>query len=365
VEHPARARRPTPRATKSAIAGGRQRATRDAARSGVLCAVESSLQRVAVARSLRLGCERESRVRVRRLLLVELQSSARKLTPAFRRNPSVSVVNGPDARNRGQRAWRARRRSPDRGTRRRVSYACPAALTPIGARAPVVSDVILRVGPPSIALIAAPDVSVAARVASCPTEASPSEQCRRWGPSGSPAPIMFRGRQGKSVYLIYDEDTFLAGTGGEMAAALARARPLRWTRVLVVALAGVAGGQLLGSLSDHHRTRRLAPDRSQTASAHPRRAARDPRPTRGGPTTRPTARRPLGAHRHRRTYHRQARRERAGAIARHTPPAATASAREPSTAAKQPTPANPEPLPAGTYSKSPGAHASREFGFEG
>jgi hypothetical protein len=70
------------------------------------------------------------------------------LTPAFRRNPSVSVVNRPDARNRGAAAWRARRTTPTRPRHtapRVLPYVCPAALTRSARGTPVVSDVILRV----------------------------------------------------------------------------------------------------------------------------------------------------------------------------------------------------------------------------
>jgi hypothetical protein len=99
------------------------------------------------ARSLSPGCERPSggprRACCGRIAVVRASA---ELTPAFRGNPSVSVVNGPNARNREQRPG-AHSDDAHRTAAHRVACLAsrlPSGADPIGARAPVVSDVILR-----------------------------------------------------------------------------------------------------------------------------------------------------------------------------------------------------------------------------
>jgi hypothetical protein len=86
---------------------------------------------------------------------------------------------------------------------------------------------------------------------------------------------MFMRRRGSSVYLVYDEDTFLAGrdSAGASAAGATPTRPssvLRWTCPLLIAVIGSTGIQLWRSSSseDH-------PLRSQAMARHGLPPARD------------------------------------------------------------------------------------------
>ena len=185
---------------------------------------------------------------------------------------------------------------------------------------------------------------------------------------------MFTRRRGSSVYVVYDEDTFLAApnrgcspTLAAVSAAPARhTLPLRWTRPLLIAAVGATGIQLWGSWAagDHR-------PRSQATARHGQPAVRAiHRQARGA------RRRPLGSGQRataastppadRASHHRPARHaRRAGKASR---PRRTLTARTPAVAAES-------SAALGRTQRRPSASArpvaatrtaaSDEFGFEG
>src|SRR4051812_43046817 len=94
----------------------------------------------------------------------------------------------------------------------------------------------------------------------------------------SPAPIMFRSRRGTSVYLVYDEDTFLASHSGALTAAPSasagnhRSPHLHhWTRALVLVVTAAMAAHLVVSRVSHGHgsASRLVGERPQTAASRP------------------------------------------------------------------------------------------------
>jgi hypothetical protein len=182
---------------------------------------------------------------------------------------------------------------------------------------------------------------------------------------------MLRSRRGKPVYLVYDEDTFLAAPNGGLAAAFTTAprragRPpvhrRRWTRALIVTLAAATTAQLVASRTSHHRESPSSP-----SGGHAR-TARSPVPTGerarrqvGASLTSPSVS-PAGRDRARTVHHRYARRARQAS--RPGPPTRLAGlADQPPIPAARPVPA-PRPQPAPTHRGPTGTRAAHEFGFE-
>ena len=186
---------------------------------------------------------------------------------------------------------------------------------------------------------------------------------------------MLRSRRGKPVYLVYDEDAFLASPNGGLAAAPSAGSPRsgrphvyrgRWTLALAVTLAAATTAHLVASRLNHEegspsgRTdghARAARDRSVRAATRPlgRRSARS-----GAPLSASRADRDLP----RRTHHREARRARQAGVPRHPRPLAGSSVRPLAPAARRLSP-TPPPAPAATHPGQPGTGAAHEFGFEG
>jgi hypothetical protein len=179
-------------------------------------------------------------------------------------------------------------------------------------------------------------------------------------------------RRGSSVYLVYDEDTFLAGpeSAGASAAGATPTRPpsaLRWTCPLLIAVIGATGIQLWrSSSSEDHPLRSQAMARhGQPPSAReihrPARRARDGRV--GSAWRMPTpSRTPLD----RAAPHRRAHRARAADDFGHA--RWTVTARSPTAPVAVPASlARTQPgRPASTTpTVAPQAPASGEFGFEG
>jgi hypothetical protein len=175
------------------------------------------------------------------------------------------------------------------------------------------------------------------------------------------------------VYLVYDEDAFLAAPSGALtvapdAGSLSARRPHahrgRWTRVLAVTLAAATTAQLVASEANRDEERR-----STSTDAHARAAANDrrpattrvrrhrverrvtvssaPRPQRGGPRT---------------EYHRHARQVRQPAGPGRAALLAGSSGRA---AAARPFWPPVRPRSATASSGPPGTGAAHEFGFEG
>ena len=115
---------------------------------------------------------------------------------------------------------------------------------------------------------------------------------------------MLRSRRGKPVYLVYDEDAFLASPNGGLAAAPSTGSPRsgrphvyrgRWTRALAVTLAAATTAQLVASRVNHEEgspsgrtdghardcTRPLCPPRQPVLSVAALRLPRHRRPPRG------------------------------------------------------------------------------------
>src|SRR5512132_1606887 len=127
---------------------------------------------------------------------------------------------------------------------------------------------------------------------------------------------MLRNRRGTSVYLVCDEDTFLAESPGGAAVALAdsaptvlrSARPRRWAYVLIAALAGAAAINLRASSVVHERGHPPALSHPRQSTGHERRDSARPRIS--GLLARSASRPTLARDRGRLTKHRHARRVR-------------------------------------------------------
>ena len=186
---------------------------------------------------------------------------------------------------------------------------------------------------------------------------------------------MLRSRRGKPVYLVYDEDPFLASPNGGLAAAPSAGSPRsgrphvyrgRWTLALAVTLAAATTAQLIASRVNHEEG-----SPSWRIDGHAR-TARD-RPV---PAARPVDRRlalpaaPPSASRADRDLpdrapHRQARRARQAGGPGHPTPLPASSGRPPAPAPARPFSPTPPPVPAATHPVQPGPGAADEFGFEG
>jgi hypothetical protein len=194
-----------------------------------------------------------------------------------------------------------------------------------------------------------------------------------------PAQIMLRSRRGKPVYLVYDEDAFLASPSGGLAAAPSPRPPRsgrgrvsrgRWTLALAVTLTAATTAQFVASRVNHAEvspSRRIdghaqtGRDRSVPAAPRPlgRRIALSAAPL--------SASRANGAVPHRAPHH-QARRARQAAGPGHPRPLPESSGRPPAPApapAARPFSPTPSPSPAATHPGQSGTGAAHEFGFEG
>lgn len=190
-------------------------------------------------------------------------------------------------------------------------------------------------------------------------------------PARSPAQIMLRSRRGKPVYLVCDEDTFLAAPDDGLAAAPVpggpsatrpHARRRRWTRALVVIPAAATIAQLIASHANHDQGRRSRP-----TDDHTRAAANDRRPATGRarrravlPVPSPSAS-PAQRDRPRTEHHAHARRVRQAAGGPGHPRRPSGP---PGRASAPARPSRPTPHP-GNRPEPRGAGAAHEFGFEG
>ena len=185
---------------------------------------------------------------------------------------------------------------------------------------------------------------------------------------------MLRSRRGKPVYLVYDEDAFLASPNGGLAAAPSAGSPRsgrphahrgRWTLALAVTLAAATTAQLVASRINHEEGSpswridghaRTARDRSVPAA--PRPVGRRPTPS-AAPLAASRADRDLP----RTAPHRQARRARQAGRPGHPGPVPGSSGRPPAPAARPFSPTPPHP-PAAAHPGHPGTGTAHEFGFE-
>jgi hypothetical protein len=188
------------------------------------------------------------------------------------------------------------------------------------------------------------------------------------------AQIMLRSQRGKPVYLVYDEDAFLAAPDGALTVAPDAGSPStgrphalrrRWTWALAVTLAAATATQLVASEANHDRERPSTPtDDHARAVAHDRRPAttRVRRHRVERPVTSPSAPQPQRSG-PRTEYHRHARHLRQPA----RPGRAALPAGSPRRAAGAAQPLWPPPRPRSATASSgpPGTGPAHEFGFEG
>ena len=186
---------------------------------------------------------------------------------------------------------------------------------------------------------------------------------------------MLRSRRGKPVYLVYDEDAFLASPNGGLAAAPPAGSPRsgrphvhrgRWTLALAVTVAAAPTAQLIASRVDHNERSaswridghaRTARDRSVPAAARP--VGRRPTPSARPPSSTRADRDLPGT-----APHRQARRARQAGGPGHPQPVPGSSGRPPAPAPARRFSPVPSPPPAATHPEQPGPGAAHEFGFE-
>jgi hypothetical protein len=175
------------------------------------------------------------------------------------------------------------------------------------------------------------------------------------------------------VYLVYDEDAFLAAPDGALTVAPDAGSPSgrphahrrRWTRMLAVTLAAATTAQLVASETNRDQERRSTP-----TDDHARAAANDRRPATTGvrrhrverPVTAPSAPRPQRGG-PRTEHHRHARHVRQPAGAGRAALLAGSSGR--ASAAARPLSPPARPRSATASSGPPGTGAAHEFGFEG
>jgi hypothetical protein len=114
----------------------------------------------------------------------------------------------------------------------------------------------------------------------CPVRRAPSDQATRAKTGRSSTAVMFDHPRSSSVYLVYDEDAFLAARDADapptavVAASGRRGLPLRWAPPLLVAAIGASGVQFVASrTADEHRARPQPLARQRQA---PPRQSRDP-----------------------------------------------------------------------------------------
>jgi hypothetical protein len=185
---------------------------------------------------------------------------------------------------------------------------------------------------------------------------------------------MLRGRRGTSVYLVYDEDTFLAAASGDLAAAPVAVAPTarrppahrhRWTRALIVTLAAATAAQLVASRANHDPGSPSWPTDAHARTAHirPGMTTTRPRPRRVEPSVTSPSASLAGRDLPRSAHHRHARRARQAAGPGH-PTQLTGSPDRPPTPAAQPSSPTPRPQPAATHPGPTGTRAAHEFGFE-
>jgi hypothetical protein len=181
---------------------------------------------------------------------------------------------------------------------------------------------------------------------------------------------MSRSRQREPVYVVYDEATFLKAPDGDAAVVapppiVGRARLLRWTRVLTVALAGATGAQVTASLVDHDPVDDSRPGVRWAQATSSRAARRHDRAHRPPRSTAPMPRSTRAPHAARARHHRQARRARASANAIAVAVAWATPTRTRSLPVQRPAPASTRWQAAPTDAPGSGTRAVREFGFEG
>jgi hypothetical protein len=192
-------------------------------------------------------------------------------------------------------------------------------------------------------------------------------------PARSSRRPMLRSRRDKPVYLVYDEDSFLAAPNGGLrvapeagspSAGRPYARRRSWKGGLVMAVAAVTAAQLIASrVNDQGR-------RSWPIAHHPRAAtSHHPHATarvggrRVAPSVTSASALLVERKRPRAERHRHALRARQAAGARYRRPLPGSTGRPP--AAARPFLPAPGPQPEALHRGTPGTGAEHEFGFEG
>jgi hypothetical protein len=184
------------------------------------------------------------------------------------------------------------------------------------------------------------------------------------------AQIMLRSRRGKPVYLVYDEDAFLAAPDGALTVSPDAGSPSgrphahrrRWTRVLAVTVAAATATQLVASEGNRDQEGRSTPtDDDARAATYDRppaitrvRRHRIERPVTSPSAPRPQRGRPRTVHHHARHLRQPAGPGRAWLLAGSSGRAA----------APQPFWSPPRRRSATASSGPPGTGAAQEFGFE-
>jgi hypothetical protein len=184
---------------------------------------------------------------------------------------------------------------------------------------------------------------------------------------------MLRSRRGKPVYVVYDEDTFLAAPGSGLAAAPATAapsaeRPNRprhcWTRALIVTVAAATTAQLLVPRVQHDHESPSWPTGGRAAAGRSRPgAAISAHRHRAETYTKSPSASLLRRDRARRAHHHLARRNREGATPEQ-PTRRAGRARQSATPAVRSVSPTPPAQRVAPHVEPTEPHTPHEFGFE-
>jgi hypothetical protein len=185
--------------------------------------------------------------------------------------------------------------------------------------------------------------------------------------------IMLRRRRRKPVYLVYDEDAFLAAPNSVTAAPVTgapsagrpHARRPHWTGALLVTLAAATTAQFVASrLKDNQGPPSLPADgHARAASNHRRPAITRARRGRVEQPVTSLSASLIARARPRTEHHRHARRAQRATGTWYRTPLAGARGRAPIHAARPFSP-TPRPQPAAIRGGAAGTRAAHEFGFE-
>lgn len=194
-------------------------------------------------------------------------------------------------------------------------------------------------------------------------------------PAKSTRKSMLRSRRDKPVYLVYDEDAFLAAPNGGFgvapeagspSAGRPYARRRSWKGGLVVAVAVATTAQLIASRVNDNQGRRSWPIAHNPRAATNRHSHATTRAggRRVAPSVASASVSRVERNRPRAERHRHARRARHSAWTRYRRPLPGSAGRPPA-AAVLPISPTPGSQPTATHPGSPGTGAPDEFGFEG